>query len=139
MEKPKRLNCLRRKRYIVSLLKKLKLEDWILHVRYGAKFWNCHLALNLMILLQSDIQEQKRGYSSYSSKVTVFDEEEGNFDYQIYMNHILEHKGYRFFQSSFDGDEKGTSLSVNHDFWGTWVTYIGYFMLFLWTDGYYVW
>jgi len=46
------------------------------------------------------------------------------------MNNILEHRGYRFFQSSFDPDEKGTVLSVNHDFWGTWVTYLGYFMLF---------
>ena len=46
------------------------------------------------------------------------------------MNHILDHGGYRFFQSSFDQDEKGTVLSVNHDYWGTLVTYIGYFMLF---------
>ena len=46
------------------------------------------------------------------------------------MNHILDHKGYRFFQASFDSDEKGTILSVNHDFWGTAITYIGYFLLF---------
>ena len=46
------------------------------------------------------------------------------------MNNILQHKGYRFFQSSFDPDEKGTVLSVNHDFWGTWITYFGSFMLF---------
>src|SRR5690606_9645755 len=38
---------------------------------------------------------------------------------------------YRFFQASFDPDEKGTILSVNHDFWGTWVTYIGYFLLYI--------
>jgi cytochrome c-type biogenesis protein CcsB len=42
----------------------------------------------------------------------------------------LDHKGYRFFQASFDPDEKGTVLSVNHDFWGTTITYIGYFILF---------
>jgi cytochrome c-type biogenesis protein CcsB len=53
------------------------------------------------------------------------------FDYDIYMNHILNHKGYRFFQASFDPDEKGTVLSVNHDFWGTWITYIGYFILYI--------
>ena len=46
------------------------------------------------------------------------------------MNHILDHKGYRFFQASFMPDEKGTILSVNHDFWGTWITYIGYFLLY---------
>src|SRR5690606_5088114 len=39
--------------------------------------------------------------------------------------------GYRFFQSSFHPDEKGTVLSVNHDFWGTWITYIGYTLLYI--------
>ena len=43
----------------------------------------------------------------------------------------LDHKGYRFFQSGFDPDEGGTILSVNHDFWGTWITYIGYFLLYI--------
>jgi len=47
------------------------------------------------------------------------------------MNHVLDHQGYRFFQSSFDPDEKGTVLSVNHDFLGTWITYIGYFLLYI--------
>ena len=47
------------------------------------------------------------------------------------MNHVLDHRGYRFFQASFDPDEKGTVLSVNHDFWGTWVTYVGYILLYL--------
>ncbi|RZM27824.1 MAG: c-type cytochrome biogenesis protein CcsB [Pedobacter sp.] len=37
----------------------------------------------------------------------------------------------RFFQSSFYPDEKGTILSVNHDAWGTNITYIGYTLLFL--------
>ncbi|MEO8515315.1 MAG: cytochrome c biogenesis protein CcsA, partial [Flavobacterium sp.] len=27
-------------------------------------------------------------------------------------------------------DEKGTRLSVSHDFWGTWISYIGYFFLY---------
>jgi cytochrome c-type biogenesis protein CcsB len=35
-----------------------------------------------------------------------------------------------FFQSSFDSDEKGSKLSVNHDALGTWITYIGYFILY---------
>ena len=47
------------------------------------------------------------------------------------MNHILNHSGYRFFQASFDPDEKGTILSVNNDFYGTLVTYIGYFLLYI--------
>jgi cytochrome c-type biogenesis protein CcsB len=46
------------------------------------------------------------------------------------MNNILNHQGYRFFQASFDQDEKGTVLSVNHDQWGTIITYAGYFLLY---------
>jgi hypothetical protein len=47
------------------------------------------------------------------------------------MNNILKYGGYRFFQSSYDQDERGTILSVNHDFWGTNITYVGYFLLML--------
>jgi hypothetical protein len=38
------------------------------------------------------------------------------------MNNVLICDGYRF-QSGFDPDEKGTILSVNHDFLGTALTY----------------
>jgi len=47
------------------------------------------------------------------------------------MNNVLDHKGYRFFQASFDQDEKGTILSVNHDYWGSLITYIGYTLLYI--------
>lgn len=69
------------------------------------------------------------GYKSFMSKVTLVDEP--SFDYDIYMNHIMDHKGYRFFQAQFDRDEKGTILSVSHDYWGTNITYLGYMLLYL--------
>ena len=47
------------------------------------------------------------------------------------MNNILTHKGYRFYQSSYDEDCRGTWLSVNYDPWGTAVTYAGYLMLLI--------
>jgi cytochrome c-type biogenesis protein CcsB len=69
--------------------------------------------------------------SSFASEVTVIDEANSiEMPYRIYMNHILNYGGYRFFQSSYDQDEKGTVLSVNHDYWGTLISYIGYFLLF---------
>jgi len=69
--------------------------------------------------------------SSYSSKVTLIDDRNHKkFDFHIYMNHILNYDGYKFFQSSYDMDEKGTILSVNHDR-GFIPTYIGYFLLAL--------
>lgn len=70
--------------------------------------------------------------SSYASEVTIIDKRANQpTDFRIYMNHILDYDGFRFFQSSYDKDEKGTVLSVNHDFWGTWITYLGYFLLAL--------
>ena len=67
--------------------------------------------------------------ASYSSDVVLIDKEQNiNMPYKIYMNHVLDHRNYRFFQSSYDQDEKGTVLSVNHDP-GTLPTYIGYILL----------
>jgi len=70
--------------------------------------------------------------TSYASEVQLVDERENlEEDHRIFMNNVLDHDGYRFFQSSYDQDELGTYLSVNHDFLGTWVTYIGYILLTL--------
>ncbi|MDH6303853.1 cytochrome c-type biogenesis protein CcsB [Parabacteroides sp. PF5-5] len=68
--------------------------------------------------------------SSYESKVLVH--VDGNTqEALIYMNNVLDVKGYRFFQASYDKDEKGTILSVNKDVAGRNVTYTGYFFLTL--------
>ncbi|MFI5150479.1 MAG: cytochrome c biogenesis protein CcsA [Bacteroidia bacterium] len=68
--------------------------------------------------------------SSYASEVTVIDPLHNiNLNHRIFMNNVLDYGGYRFFQSSYDPDEKGTILSVNHDFWGTWTSYFGYMLL----------
>jgi cytochrome c-type biogenesis protein CcsB len=68
--------------------------------------------------------------SSFASEVTVVDRARGiEMPYRIYMNNILNYGGYRFFQSSYDKDELGTILSVNHDKLGTTVTYFGYAFL----------
>ena len=47
----------------------------------------------------------------------------------VSMNRILMHEGYRFYQSSYDPDGRGSWLSVNHDPWGIGVTYAGYALL----------
>jgi cytochrome c-type biogenesis protein CcsB len=48
---------------------------------------------------------------------------------RVYMNNVLDVKGYRFFQASYDADEKGTVLSVNQDVVGRNLTYAGYLLL----------
>ena len=70
--------------------------------------------------------------SSYASRVVVIDKEKNHITpYHIYMNHVLNYRGYRFFQSSYDRDEHGSILSVNHDAWGTFFTYAGYLLMAL--------
>ena len=70
--------------------------------------------------------------SSFASEVTLIDTAHGVEEpYRIFMNNILKYRGFRFFQSSYDNDEKGTILSVNHDAMGTILSYIGYFLLTL--------
>lgn len=96
---------------------------------YGSKIYELPFSIQLNDFIAEKYPGTETGYASFMSKITVNDER--SFDYDIYMNHVLDHQGYRFFQSSFDPDEKGTVLSVNHDFWGTWITYIGYFLLYI--------
>jgi cytochrome c-type biogenesis protein CcsB len=68
--------------------------------------------------------------SSFASEVTIIDEK-NNYkrNQRIFMNNVMDYQGYRFFQSAYDPDEKGTRLSVNHDWWGTNVTYVGYLLM----------
>ena len=68
--------------------------------------------------------------SEYRSFVELTDSrEDTSFPFEIYMNNILKYNGYRFYQSSFDQDEKGTVLSVRKDRTGTFLTYLGYFLM----------
>jgi cytochrome c-type biogenesis protein CcsB len=70
--------------------------------------------------------------SGYKSDVTLIDEAGNSIkSFVIFMNNILKHKGFRFYQSSYDPDEQGTILSVNHDPAGMSITYTGYASLFL--------
>ena len=70
--------------------------------------------------------------SGYKSAVTLLDNADNvKKPFVIFMNNVLKYKGYRFYQSSYDPDEKGTVLSVNRDRVGMIVTYTGYFLLFL--------
>ena len=48
---------------------------------------------------------------------------------RISMNRIFSADGYRFYQSSFDEDMRGSWLMVNHDPCGTPVTYAGFLLL----------
>ena len=97
-------------------------------IRYGSKVYDLPFSVKLNDFIAEKYPGTDKSYSSFASEVTVIDEE--TFDYRIYMNNILNYKGYRFFQASFDPDEQGTILSVNHDSLGTFLTYLGYILLY---------
>ncbi|RDU67699.1 cytochrome c-type biogenesis protein CcsB [Helicobacter didelphidarum] len=84
--------------------------------------------------------------SSFASYVEVIDPEHTNYKYKIFMNNVLDYRGYRFFQSEYNverdenGEMKrdetgmpiytGTILAVNNDP-GKVPTYIGYTLMIL--------
>ena len=99
------------------------------HLSYGAREEKLPFTLTLNDFIAEKYPGTENSYASFKSKVTVSGGGE-TFPYDIEMNHILNYQGYRLFQSSFHPDEQGTILSVNRDFWGTLITYIGYILLF---------
>lgn len=68
--------------------------------------------------------------SSYESDLRIHIDGEVR-EAKVYMNNVLDLKGYRFFQASYDEDELGTILSVNKDVAGRNITYFGYFSLII--------
>lgn len=109
----------------------VSINDTPLSISYGAKVIKLPFALKLENFIL-DRYPGSESPSSYESEVVLIDKEQGiREERKIYMNNVLKHRGYRFYQSSYDEDEQGTILSVNRDSLGTIVTYIGYFLLAL--------
>jgi cytochrome c-type biogenesis protein CcsB len=109
----------------------LKIGENILELFYGSK----PVTLPFSLRLNDFILERYPGSNSpsgYRSRVVVIDrKKDSEIPFEIYMNNILKFRGYRVYQSSYDKDEKGTILSVNHDPAGMAFSYSGYGLLFL--------
>ncbi len=108
-----------------------RYDNMEFEITYGSEVTE----LPFRLMLNDFILERYPGSDSpsgYKSDVILLDESENvKKPFVIFMNNVLKYKGYRFYQSSYDPDEKGTVLSVNHDRLGMVVTYSGYFVLFL--------
>ena len=112
-----------------NLFKQINIDGLNIILGFGPKVYTTPFSLKL----DDFVMETYPGSdspSAYESHVQIVDEGKQT-PYKIYMNHVLNHKGYRFFQASFDPDRQGTVLSVNHDWWGTLISYFGYAVLFL--------
>ena len=99
------------------------------NISYGSKNYYTPFSIKLRDF-QLERYPGSMSPSSFAAEVTVKDGKV-NEDHRIFMNTVLDYRGYRFFQSSYDQDELGTILSVNHDLLGTLVSYLGYFLLAL--------
>ena len=113
----------------VSPKNKFSLGGLNFTISYGAKYLQTPFYVKLKDF-QLERYAGSMSPSSFASEVSVIDGVVEK-DHRIFMNNVLNYKGYRFFQSSYDKDEQGTILSVNYDWWGTFLTYIGYGLLFL--------
>lgn len=96
-------------------------------ITYGPKAIELPFALKLN-KFEMERYPGSQSPSSYASEVQVIDGND-SYPYRIYMNNVLDHRGYRFYQASYDTDEKGTVLSVNQDRPGTYLTYLGYTLM----------
>jgi cytochrome c-type biogenesis protein CcsB len=108
-----------------------KLNDVKVSISYGMLTHKLPFSITLRKFIL-DRYQGSMSPSSYASEITVTDKEKKTaLPFRIFMNNILNYRGYRFFQSSYDNDEMGTVLSVNHDYWGTQVTYLGYLLMLI--------
>lgn len=106
----------------------LHFDNIEIALSWGSKVIELPFALKL-VAFQLERYAGSQSPSSYASEIEVSDSAEKSvLPYRIFMNHPLHYKGYTFFQSSYDTDEKGTILEVNKDP-GKWPTYLGYFLL----------
>lgn len=107
------------------------IGDVPVKISYGSELIELPFALYLKDF-QLDRYIGSDSPSSFASEIQLVDHEQNvQQDYRIFMNNTLKYRGYRFYQSSYDQDEHGTVLSVNKDFWGTAITYIGYLLMAL--------
>ncbi|MFA6196595.1 MAG: cytochrome c biogenesis protein CcsA [Sulfurimonas sp.] len=108
----------------------IEMNGVVVRASYGSKEIKLPFEIQLKDF-QLDRYPGSMSPASYASEVVLIDKEQNiEMPYRIFMNNILAHRGYRFFQASYDKDEQGTVLSVNNDP-GTLPSYIGYFLLAL--------
>lgn len=106
-----------------------ELDGFNFSIGYGAKYLQLPFSIAL-VDFQLDRYPGSNSPASYASEVILIDDRNNvKEEHRIYMNNILDYDGFRFFQSSYDKDERGTILSVNHDNLGTMVTYLGYLLM----------
>lgn len=115
--------------HYIQKFKTFKFDDLHLELAYGPKRINLPFAIKLEKFTLYKYPGSNIPSAS-ESEVTLIDKRENVRErHLIAKNKVLDYDGYRFFQTSYDDDEKGTILSVNYDYYGTRITYFGYFLM----------
>ncbi|GHT02326.1 cytochrome c biogenesis protein [Bacteroidia bacterium] len=104
-------------------------DRWITHTNKGETTHQLPFQLELKQFTMTRYPGSSSP-SSFESDLIIHRGDQ-SFERKVSMNHILDLDGYRFFQSSYDKDEKGTVLSVNQDLAGRNITYTGYGILIM--------
>ncbi len=76
-----------------------------------------------------DYHSGTQAAADYTTHFSLLDGEH-TIKAQVSMNKVYDYRGVRFYQASYDSDNRGSYLSINSDRWGVPVTYTGYALLF---------
>ena len=115
----------------IQKFKPFNFDGLKLELRYGPKPIALPFALQLKDFTLSKYPGTNIPSASESIVVLIDDRVNLREEHLIKKNKVLDYDGYRFFQTSYDDDEKGTILSVNYDYYGTRITYLGYILMIL--------
>ena len=78
-------------------LETIQVENLDFHLQYGSLPMELPFAIRLNDFIAEKYPGTEKSYASFMSRITV--EEESSFDYDIYMNHVLDHKGCLLYTS----------------------------------------
>ncbi len=111
-----------------SLNTDVQISDVNFTLTWGPKLISLPFYLKLIDFKLDKFEGTMSPSSQFSQFILIDKKEQVDTPFTIYTNHIFDYKNHRFFQSTYDTNEKGTSIIVNKDF-GKYPTYIGYFLL----------
>jgi hypothetical protein len=117
----------------VQKFRSFDLDGLKLEITYGPKPVDLPFSLQLKDFILSKYPGTDIPSASESRVLLIDDRVNLKEEHLIAKNKVLDYDGYRFFQTSYDDDEKGTILSVNYDYYGTRITYLGYILMVLGT------
>ncbi|WKK67285.1 cytochrome c biogenesis protein [Lutimonas zeaxanthinifaciens] len=115
----------------IQKFQEFNFDGLAIEMAYGPQPFEMPFALQLENFTLGKYPGSDFPSSSESEVLLIDDRINVREPHLIYKNNVLDYDGYRFFQTSYDDDEKGTILTVNHDYYGTRITYLGYIFMVL--------